>query len=113
MHEAGLAMRFLDAVLDEAGRHAASRVRAVGARVGELHGVVDHHLTIFFTAMAAGTPAEGARLVIERVPATAVCRDCGAGSSGPRHFRACSACGGTGLDPLTGLEMQLAWLELE
>lgn len=113
MHEAGLAARFVEAVLEEAGRHGAGRVRAAGARIGELHGVVDHHLTGFFSAMVAGTPAEGARLVIERVAATAACRDCGTEITGARHFRHCPACGSARLDTVTGLEMQLSWLEIE
>jgi len=113
MHEASLASRFLEAALEEAAARGASRVRAAGARIGELHGVVDRHLTVFFEAMAAGTPAHGARLVIERVAATAVCPACGAVTAGRPHFRRCPECGRERLQTATGLEMELAWLEIE
>jgi len=113
VHEAGLASRFLQAALEEASARGASRVRSAGARIGELHGVVDRHLKTFFEAMTAGTPAAGARLVIERVAATARCPDCGATAAGAPHFRRCPECGGERLETATGLEMELSWLEIE
>lgn len=113
MHEAGLANRFLTAALEEARDRGASRVMAVGARIGELHGVVDRHLAGFFEAMTRGTPAEGARLVIERVPARVVCPACGESVTGRPHFRQCPACGGRRLDTASGLELELTWMEIE
>ncbi len=113
MHEASLASRFVDATLAEAAACGASRVLSAGARVGELHGVVDRHLVAFYESMTRGTPAEGARLVIERVPATAVCPACGATFPGQPHFRRCPECGGERLVTATGLELVLAWIEVE
>lgn len=113
MHEASLASRFVAATLEEAAARGANRVRAVGARIGELHGVVDRQLSDFFEAMVEGTPADGARLVIERVPATAVCLECRTSVAGPPHFRPCPACGAARLETGRGLELELAWLEIE
>lgn len=113
MHEASLVSRFVQATLEEAAACGASRVRAAGVRIGELHGVVDRHLVDFYEAMTRGTPAEGSRLVIERVPATAFCPACRATISGPPHFRRCPECGGERLETATGLELTLAWIEVE
>ncbi len=113
MHEAGLAGRFVAAVLEEARNSGASRVTAVGAKIGELRGVVPRHLRSFFEAMAAGTPAEGARFVIDRVPASSVCPACGLRVDGPPHFRSCPGCGAGRLATAGGLEMELSWIEVE
>ncbi|HCJ10436.1 MAG TPA: hydrogenase maturation nickel metallochaperone HypA [Clostridiales bacterium] len=113
MHEASLASRFVQATLEEAAACGAGRVRAAGARIGELHGVIDRHLAEFYEAMTRGTLAEGARLVIERVAATSVCPECGSLVRGRPHFRRCPECGRAGLETVTGLEMELAWIEVE
>jgi hydrogenase nickel incorporation protein HypA/HybF len=86
---------------------------AVGARIGELHGVIDRHLVGFFEAMTHGTPAEGARLVIEQVAARAVCPACGESVAGLPYYRECPSCGGRRLDTTAGLELELSWMEIE
>jgi len=113
VHEASLASRFVQATLEEAAARGASRVLAAGARIGELHGVVDRHLVAFYEAMTRGTPAEGARFVIERVPATAVCPRCGKSFEGQPHFRTCDECGGGRLETGSGLELSLSWIEIQ
>jgi hydrogenase nickel incorporation protein HypA/HybF len=113
VHEAGLAVRFVEAALEEAAARGASRVTAVGARIGELHGVVDRHLEGFFAVMARLTPAEGARLVIERVAARSACPGCSESFPGQPYGRTCPACGRGRLETAAGLEMELVWIEIE
>jgi hydrogenase nickel incorporation protein HypA/HybF len=113
MHETGLAGRFLEAALEEARKCGASRVTVVGARIGELQAVDGGHLVDDFAALTRGTALEGARLVIERVPATARCPACGHTCSGEGGQATCPNCRRGRLETATGLELSLGWLEVE
>ena len=63
----------LDQVLREARRAGAVRVHQIRLRVGVLSGVVPEALQFAFEALTAGTPAEGAILAIDDVPARFWC----------------------------------------
>ena len=66
----------LDQVLEQARQAGASRVHAIRLRIGSLSGVVPDALQFAFEALAADTPAEGAKLIIEDVPARFWCATC-------------------------------------
>jgi hydrogenase nickel incorporation protein HypA/HybF len=110
MHELAIAQ----AVIAIAGEHAAGRrVNAVYVKVGRLRGVVPAALEFSFALAAEGTPAEGARLEIEAVPAAGVCRRCGAESELDGFPFACGACGGLDLELIRGEELLVDSLECE
>lgn len=113
LHETGLANRFVQAAFEEAARCGASRVKVVGAKVGALQAVDVDHLVEDFAALVRGTALDGARLVVERPPATAVCPACGASVPGEAGEALCPDCGKTKLETATGLELSLAWLDVE
>lgn len=90
MHELSVTQHILDIIL----RHAegAARITDVYLVIGELSSMVDDCVQFYWGMIAAGTPAEGARLHFERIAATMVCQDCG------HHFLlgddfTCPACG--------------------
>lgn len=113
MHETGLASRFVTAAFEEAARCGASRVKAVGAKIGALQAVDVDHLVEDFAALIRGTALEGANLVVERSPATAVCPACGGSVPGEAGDAPCPHCGQAKLETATGLELSLAWLDVE
>lgn len=113
MHETGLASRFVEAAFEEATRCGASRVKTVGAKVGLLQAVDVDHLIEDFAALVRGTALDGARLVVERPPATAACPACGARVPGEAGNAPCPHCGRGRLETATGLELSLAWIEVE
>jgi hydrogenase nickel incorporation protein HypA/HybF len=110
MHELSIA----DAVVTIASRHAAGRrVTRVELRVGHLRQVVPEALSFAFELVAQGTEVEGAELVMEEVPATVRCRDCGAETvleAFPAH---CRACGALDVEVTGGDELLVDSLELE
>jgi hydrogenase nickel incorporation protein HypA/HybF len=110
MHELSIA----DAVVTIASRHAAGRrVTRVDLKVGHLRQVVPDALAFAFELVAQGTPVEGAELVMEEVPATVRCRDCG-GESVLEAFPAhCGACGALDVEVTGGEELLVESLELE
>ena len=67
MHEAKLCLSLLDLALARTAAAGASRVLAVHLAIGEWSGVVPEALAAAFPLCAAGPPADGAALHVERV----------------------------------------------
>ena len=113
MHEMAITQSILNIAL-EAGKNAgASRITEIRIRMGEYSDVVPVILREYFAVAAAGTPAEGAELVLRRVPVTMECRNCGwSGQVDRMHIR-CGGCGGYDLKLLTGREFYVESLEAE
>jgi hydrogenase nickel incorporation protein HypA/HybF len=110
MHELSLA----ESIVDIAVRHARGRrVTRVEVAVGHLRQVVPSALSFAFELVAQGTPAEGAELVLEEVPAGGRCRACGAESRLDGFPLACRACGSVDVEIVAGEELQVESLDVE
>lgn len=110
MHELSIAASVLDIAL----RHGAGRrVTRVGIKVGHLRQVVPSALAFSFEVVAQGTPAEGAALELETVPALGVCRRCRAESRLRVFPLQCAACGGFDLEIVAGEELIVESLDVE
>jgi hydrogenase nickel incorporation protein HypA/HybF len=110
MHELALAEAIVRIACDHAGDR---RVTAVELKVGHLRQVVPAALSFAFGLVAEGTVAEGARLVMEEVPAAGRCRACATESTLTAFPLACGACGSLDLELLRGEELLVDSLELE
>ena len=77
MHETGVCRSIVETVETFALSHGASSVKEVHVTLGEVHDVVPEILCGAFEWMARGTVAEGAKMVIDRVPFTVKCQCCG------------------------------------
>ncbi len=77
MHELAIAQSALQQVLREAERAGARRVTRIALRIGALAGVEIDSLRFAFDAHLPASPAAGAAIEFELVPALARCRDCG------------------------------------
>ena len=75
LHEATLAENILNIAFETAEQNHATKIFKVGLSLGELAGV--EALTLSFDVLKKNTPADGAQLVIKRVPCHAVCNKCG------------------------------------
>ena len=110
MHELSIAAH----VVGIAARHAEGRrVTKVFLKVGHLRQVVPSALAFSFELVAQGTPVEDAELILEAVPATGRCRDCGAESRLDGFPLLCGACGGLNLGIAQGEELYVESLEME
>jgi hydrogenase nickel incorporation protein HypA/HybF len=100
-------------VVAAARRHAEGRpVTQVALRVGHLRQVVPEAMDLAWTALTDGTELEGATLVVEAVPAVVHCRDCGADTELEWPVLACGACGGRGVDLVSGEELLVASIDV-
>ncbi|MCX6875702.1 MAG: hydrogenase maturation nickel metallochaperone HypA [Verrucomicrobia bacterium] len=93
MHEVAICEALLGQLVALAGQHGWSRLVRVWVRLGLLSGVVPEALEFAFTALSAGTPAEGAELVLETEPGHFACAVCGELELASFDF-ACPLCGG-------------------
>lgn len=113
MHEYGLAREMIRLATKAAAEVGARRVTSIKLVVGDLASVVDESIQLYFDVLAEGTPAAGAGLVFERVPAEIICRDCShVYQLAGRQWR-CPACGGEGRLGEKGREFYVGSVEVE
>ena len=113
MHEMGIAAELVRIALEEAQRNGAERVTGLTLRVGHWSGVEVESLRFALEAVGMGTPLEGCRVEIERVPPTFACNDCNIPYEAENRFDPCPRCKGPGGDLVAGDEMLLAAIEVE
>jgi hydrogenase nickel incorporation protein HypA/HybF len=101
-------------IVDIATRHADGRnVTKIYLKVGHLRQVVPSALTFGFELVAQETTVEGAELVLEEMPATGLCRKCGAESDLKAFPLQCGACGSFDPEITQGEELYVESLEME
>lgn len=110
MHELSLTQNIVDICLQHGE---GKRVTVVVLEIGGLSGVVPDAVEFCFDACSRGTLLEGARLVIERIPARGVCHDCGAEFPLDTYFDPCPSCGGFSHAVISGEELRVKELEVE
>jgi hydrogenase nickel incorporation protein HypA/HybF len=103
----------LSLALEQAQKARASRVHVIRLRIGALSGVVPDALEFAFEALTPGTPAEGARLAIEHVPARFWCAACTREFQSDDLFAECPDCHAPSGELRAGREMELASLEID
>ncbi|MGA2557849.1 MAG: hydrogenase maturation nickel metallochaperone HypA [Verrucomicrobiota bacterium] len=113
MHEYSIMQSALHQALEEARRAGAVRVHEIRLRVGVLSGVVPDALQFAFEALTPGTPAEGAVLAIEEVPARFWCAPCGREFVSLNLYSECPDCGNPSNELRAGRELELNSLEVD
>ena len=93
MHSLSMAQDILQAALMEAEKYDGKRIKAIGVKIGDETFMESDSLQFCLEAMAEGTIAEGARIEVELVVAT--------------------ACGGRNPEMVTGEEPLLVTLKLD
>jgi hydrogenase nickel incorporation protein HypA/HybF len=110
VHELSICRGIVSAV----ERHADGRqVAAVHLRVGRLREVVPDSLLFYFGFVAKGTVCEGAELVVETVPATLECADCGRRWQLAEPLFRCPSCSSAKVAVVAGNELQVESIEIE
>ena len=113
MHEMALAEGILDIVLSYADKNEAKKVTEISVLVGEMTGVVDASLEFWFTSIAKDTKAEGAKLILKRIPLVARCLECGKETKIERYNFTCPHCGSLRMETISGRELRVESLEAD
>ena len=113
VHELAICQGMLRQVMDIVRQEQARSVTRILVQVGPLSGVEPRLLAQAFPIASAGTPAAGARLVLESLPVRVRCEQCGAESDALPNRLLCGACGDYHTRLLSGDELLLASVELE
>lgn len=113
MHELAVCQGMLSQVMDIVRQQQARTVTRILVQIGPLSGVEPSLLAQAFPIASAGTPAAGARLVLESLPVRVRCEQCGAESDALPNRLLCGACGDYHTRLLSGDELLLASVELE
>jgi hydrogenase nickel incorporation protein HypA/HybF len=113
MHEMALCEGMVQLIEEEAVRQSFRRVRTVTLEVGALGHVAPEALAFCFEAVSRGTVAEGARLLVERIPGAGWCLDCGRTVPLSERFGACPDCGRRHVQMTAGDELRLRDLEVD
>ena len=112
MHEMGIATSILDAAQSEAARQPGSKLLKVGLRIGEWSGVDADSLRFCFEALVMGTE-DAPVLEIEFCPRQNRCPACGTVFALKDFQIDCPKCGAVTTEPISGHELELAYVELE
>jgi hydrogenase nickel incorporation protein HypA/HybF len=110
MHELSVTQSIVEACSERA---AGANVRRVTVDAGCLTCVMPDALHFCYELAVAGTPLEGSKLEIIRIPGRSRCRDCGGDVTMTDPLSPC-ACGSVNLDPPQGGdELRIKSMEIE
>ncbi|MBI5385454.1 MAG: hydrogenase maturation nickel metallochaperone HypA [Verrucomicrobia bacterium] len=112
MHEVGIMQEAVRMAIETATAQGAGRVHGLRLRVGAMSGVVPEAMQFAFDMVCAGTIAEGAKLEIERVPATCWCGTCQAEFECADFVNECPRCHALSGELRRGRELNLASVEM-
>jgi len=112
MHEFSLMQSALETAAQKTRAAGATQIHRLKLRVGTLSGVVPEALSSAFIALKNESPAAGAELEIEEVPAVCWCPDCAAEFETEDWKYECPRCHQPSGDLRRGKELELASLEI-
>lgn len=107
MHESILARQILELVLERSGSQV-QQILCVKGWIAETEALTPEALQFHFSAHAANTTAEKARLDLRLSRVSAHCNQCGTDFQPEHHLALCPECGGTDatLQGKTGLGIE-------
>lgn len=113
MHEMALAQGILATALDAASSNEAVKIGRIKLLVGEMTNVEPESLKFCFSALAAGTIAEGAILDITITPLIGHCSGCDGEFPIKGYYFVCPHCQSSSVEIISGRELRVDHLEVE
>ncbi len=113
MHELSICQSMLKQVDAIAREHSARQVQSIHLQIGSLSGIEAELLKQSFPLVSAGTIAEGAELLIEKLPIRIHCQACKRDSDADINHLICPVCGDAATQLLSGDEMLLHSVRLD
>ena len=114
MHELGIALQIVRIALGAIPEDAKdAKVETVRLNIGKLSAVVPDSLTLCFSLATRDTQLDGARLVINEIPATARCRICNHEWAIDEYVFVCPECSGGDIEMASGRELDVESIEIK
>ncbi len=113
MHEMSLCEGIVRVLEEQARVQHYAKVKTVWLEIGALANIEVPALEFGFDVVCRGTVAEGSRLEIIPLPATAWCMQCAENVEVEERYAPCPKCGGYQLQVTGGDEMRIKELEVE
>lgn len=113
MHEVSITADLFEIIEENITLHKLNKISKVGLKIGEMTCLEESALRFSFEAFSKDTAVEGAELIIERVKATALCRECGDVYEISFYNKICPQCSSFSNDVVTGYELFIDTLEGE
>lgn len=77
MHELPITQSIVRIATKEAEKHNIKKINKIRLKIGELSGLVPECIQQYFDFASKGTAAEGAQIIITKIPITMKCVNCG------------------------------------
>ena len=113
MHEIAIAQSIIELVNDKAAAGGFTKVHSVTVAIGALSSVEPDSLLFGFDSVAAGTLAQGAKLIIDRTPGKGFCITCVKEIDVTARGVPCPTCDGHQWLVVSGEELTLKNLEVD
>ena len=103
VHELNIVFSIIDRIKLVAVENGLEEISEVVLSVGEESGIIDHYLYNCWTAAIRGDSLmSSSKLIIEHVPAVALCLDCGEKYDEKKYGHVCPICGCPKIELLQG-----------
>ncbi len=113
MHELSIAQDIISIVEENVNKADASKVYELELEVGQFSGVMEDALEFALDSIVKGTILDGAKRIIIKVPAIAVCESCNTDFSPEFEYTPCPSCGNFGFKILQGNELRIKSLKVD
>lgn len=113
MHEFSITKNILSLALDKAKEEEAKKIVNINLIIGQLTGVIDESVKLYFGFISKDTIADGASLHFYHPPTTLRCRDCTNVYSPENREWACPECGEQKIEILSGRQLTVTSIEVE
>lgn len=113
MHELSVTQGILKICQDEQNKAKFKKINEIRIMVGELTGLVPNCIDYYFDIISKGTVAEGAKLIINKVPIKIKCNECNNISQIGKGQYGCPVCKSNNIKIINGKEFYVDSLEVE
>lgn len=113
MHELSITESILRIAKSELEKSKAKKIINIKIKVGELSGVVPDLMQEYFNIVTKGTEADGAKLIVDKVPIVIKCLDCGDENLISKMKMKCPKCESVNLKMISGKEFYIDSMEVE
>lgn len=114
MHELPITQSIVRIAVEEAEKHNIAKINEIRLKIGELSGLVPECIQQYFDIASEGTVAEGAQIIINKIPITMKCTSCN--FSGETHSfteNKCPICSSLNMKLVHGNEFYIDSMEVE